>query len=311
MHSKIEQLIAQIGTKPKLLIADDVPANIIMLGELFQDTCQVYMALDGEKAFEIAMDVLPDLILLDINMPKMDGHQLIKKLKNTPATSDIPTIFLTGNNDIESEENAFDEGAVDFITKPIHAKVTKARVFTHLVNKLQSDLLRRATLLDGLTGLYNRLGLNKYLEVFYLDCFREKRPISVLMIDVDFFKRYNDHFGHLQGDECLKQVAQSLNLSVKRPRDIVSRFGGEEFCCVLSNCDLFAAELVASRMCEEIRQLALPHPDSEAAEVVTISIGVASTIPESRQDADKLVGKADEMLYLAKKAGRNSFYSNR
>lgn len=300
------ELTQQLGRRPKLLIVDDVPSIIIQVRELFRDNCEIFMANDGEKAVELAESILPDVILLDINLPGMNGYSVRKELEVNPSTNEIPVIFLTSDSLDLNEELAFDMGAVDFIRKPLNPKVTIARTYTHLVNKIQSDLLRQASRQDGLTKLLNRTGLDDAFERIWLECRRKKVTLSVLMIDIDCFKEYNDSYGHLAGDKCLRLVASTIASVLKRPLDIAARYGGEEFCCLLPDIDLNGAVHVAEAIKTSVFNLALEHSRTKVVDkFVTVSIGAASVIPDSLNEINQLLNYADSLLYKSKESGRN------
>ncbi|MBG6223109.1 MULTISPECIES: diguanylate cyclase [unclassified Janthinobacterium] len=295
---------AREGSRPLLLIVDDQPSNIQVLFDIFKDDCEVCMALSGEAAFAFIEQRQPDLILLDIVMPDIGGFAVCKRIKESARTADIPVIFVTANNDPEEEARGLVAGAVDFIIKPFHATVVKARVKTQLTVKRQADQLRSMAMVDGLTGVANRRRYDAVLEIEWRRAARERKELAVIMIDVDFFKRYNDRFGHLAGDNCLQQVAKALQQRIIRSSDLLARYGGEEFACVLPATGLDGA-LIFSKMLEQwVRALALPHPDSEAAPVVTVSIGVAVGRPSEGGSAAALLAAADAQLYCAKQSGR-------
>jgi len=305
-RKKLAELTQQLGRRPRLLIVDDVPSIIIQVRELFRDNCEIFMANDGEKALELAESVLPDVVLLDINLPGINGYSVLKELEASPNTNDIPVIFLTGDSLDLNEEIAFDMGAVDFIRKPLNSKITIARTYTHLVNKIQSDLLQLASKQDGLTKLLNRSGLDDAFERVWLECRRKKVALSVLMIDIDCFKEYNDTYGHLAGDECLKLVASAISNELKRPLDIAARYGGEEFCCLLPEIDLNGAVHVAQLIRESVFNLVIEHLRTMLPiKRVTVSIGVASFIPDHVHEISHLLSYADSLLYKSKESGRN------
>lgn len=293
-----------VGRKPKLLIVDDQAINIRVLHELFRQECDLLMATDGEQAIALCRSELPDLVLLDIVMPNVDGHEVCRRLKADPLTQDIPIIFLTGQNSAPDEVRGFVLGAVDFISKPIHPIIVRARVKTHLALKLQSDMLRSFALLDGLTGIANRRKFDEDIEMHWRHCRREKRPLSLLLLDVDLFKLYNDRYGHLAGDECLRSLAQSLKLSINRPLDLLARYGGEEFVCILPNTDADGALDMAQNMLAKAHALRIEHLDSDVESIVTISVGAATLIPTDDHNHHDLIFAADKQLYTAKKAGR-------
>ena len=291
----------------RLLIVDDQPINIQVLYRLFADQHQIFMATDGETALQIARHEQPDLILLDWVMPGLDGHDLCKALKNTPETRDIPVLFVTAQQDPDQETRALDVGGVDFITKPINPSAVRARVRTHLTLKFQTDLLKRMAFIDGLTGIFNRRYFDDRLSTEWHRAARHQSSLGVILLDVDDFKLYNDHHGHQAGDECLRAVASCLRQTLKRPGDVVTRYGGEEFACVLPDTDLEGALLVGRKLVQSVRELALPHGHSPVADVVTASAGVAVTRPrpaEGGPGLPQLIAAADAQLYESKHLGR-------
>jgi diguanylate cyclase (GGDEF)-like protein len=296
-----------LKNRPKLLIVDDQSINIRILNELFQEEFDVFMAKDGAQALEKCETLLPDVILLDVVMPVMDGYEVCRKLKASETLADISVIFISSHSNQEEEALGFQVGAVDFIHKPINPVVTRARVLNHLLFKQQSDLLRSLISVDGLTGIANRRKFQTELVPHFLRCAREKQPISVLMIDVDFFKLYNDHYGHPAGDQCLQIIAQTISDTLHRPGDLAARYGGEEFCCLLPNTDKKGAQHLAQLIIQCIRALQIEHAKSTLNPWVTVSIGVASVIPKANLTPDDLVNEADRQLYRAKESGRNQF----
>ncbi|MDI3355049.1 diguanylate cyclase [Pseudomonas sp. UYIF39] len=304
MEQSMETWLPHSFNRPKLLIVDDQPTNIRVLHELFRQDCDVFMATSGEQAISVCQTQLPDLILLDVVMEGMDGHEVCRRLKADPATQGIPIIFITAQQQESDEVLGLELGAVDFITKPINTTIVRARVRTHLTLKLQSDLLRSMALMDGLTGVANRRKFNEDILAAWRLCFREQKPLSLILVDVDYFKRYNDRYGHQAGDDCLKSVAQTLSETVRRPYDLVARYGGEEFACVLPNTVLSGAVEIAERMQERVRTLGIEHSASDVDRVVTISLGVATLTPTRDLEFQALIEAADKQLYEAKNAGR-------
>lgn len=293
-----------LGRKPRLLVVDDQPINIQALYQVFATDCQVLMATDGAKALSLCREQLPDLVLLDVQMPGMDGYEVCAQLKADPQLADLPVIFVTAHQDAEAETRGLTAGAVDFIAKPFNPAVVRARVRTHLVLKLQTDLLRQQAMLDGLTGLFNRRAFDERFEAEFRRARRSKTSLALMMVDVDFFKRYNDHYGHPAGDDCLRGVALALRCGVKRPGDLVCRYGGEEFACVLPETDAAGALHIADLLEQTVRSLATPHATSDIADVVTISVGVAVGMPGEEGSAESMIQLADRQLYLAKSLGR-------
>lgn len=295
--------------RPKLLVVDDQPINIRIINELFRADCDLHMATHGEQAIAVSKTLQPDLILLDIMMDGMDGLEVCRRLKLDPATADIPVIFITAKREEDDEALGLELGAVDYISKPLNSAIVRARVKTHLTLKLQNDYLKGLASLDGLTGIPNRRAFDVRLAQAWSQACREGGTLSLMMIDIDYFKRYNDHFGHVQGDECLRQVAKAIAQSVNRPYDMAARFGGEEFACVLPETTLQGALILAEKIQARISQLAIAHPGSEVSEWVSLSIGVASLQPRVDREPSELIALADQQLYQAKHNGRNQIFS--
>jgi len=293
-----------MSDRPKILIVDDVPENIEVLGEILADGHDILCAFSGREALDLAGEG-PDLILLDVMMPDMDGYETCARLKADAATADIPIIFITAKTSPEDETAGFAAGAVDFITKPVNRATVRARIKTHLTLKRQSDLLRTQAMIDGLTGIANRRYFDERLYAEWRHELRHQLPLALLMIDIDHFKLYNDHYGHQAGDNCLRQVATTLKAGLSRPHDLVARYGGEEFVCLLAECDLEGAITKAEGLRATVAGLAIPHAISPTADIITLSIGVAVTIPMVGTSPDNLIAAADAQLYLAKQAGRN------
>ncbi len=291
--------------RPKILIVDDVPSNIQVLSHILKDDYDIYFAMDGVKALELVVARQPDLVLLDIMMPGMDGYEVCVQIKTNPLTCDIPVIFVSARGEVEDETRGLEAGAIDFITKPISAPIVKARVRNHLLLKHQADLLRRLSFLDGLTGIGNRRRFDEIFVREWRRCMRSGLPLAVIMIDVDHFKAYNDHYGHHSGDECLRVVAALLDGVAQRPGDFAARYGGEEFVCLLPETDTEGAYKVAERLRRAVADRAIPHNASETAPCVTISAGCAAVVPCEGLDPQTLLAEADEELYIAKKSGRN------
>lgn len=293
------------NAKPRILVVDDHAANIQILYQILASDYQVLMATSGTQALNLSLSKKPDLILLDLVMPDIDGYQVCERLKADNATRDIPVMFITAQNDEHAEEKGFDLGAVDFISKPVNPRIVRARVKTHLMLKAQSDLLRSWAYLDGLTGVYNRRFFDERLTAEIGRAGRHQSALSIVMIDVDFFKRYNDHYGHQAGDDCLRQVAQTLKHHLLRSGDHLARYGGEEFVCLLPDTDFAGAMQLATSLRKKIMSLHIPHAQSSVAPYVTVSIGVGSKPQTVHTDAKALLLLADQQLYHAKESGRH------
>lgn len=290
--------------KLMILLVDDLPSNIQMLNETLKDGYHLFFATTGKDALRIASEAPPDLILLDIVMPDMDGYEVCKALKSDPLLRDIPVIFITAVCMEADEEIALELGAVDYITKPFNPSIVRLRVRNHIELKRQRDVLSRLSSLDGLTGVPNRRSLDAVMEREWRRGTRSSRPISMVMIDIDFFKPYNDTCGHLAGDDCLKAVAKALQGSLGRAGDLLGRYGGEEFLAVLPDTDREGALAVAQSIHESIAALDIDHPSSPIKRI-TVSLGVATACARKDQDYSVLLHTADQALYQAKQEGRN------
>jgi diguanylate cyclase (GGDEF)-like protein len=297
--------VRQAGSKPKILVADDTPSNIALLNLVLGKEHELLCASNGIEALAVAQAEHPDLIILDALMPELDGFAACARLKDDPATADIPIIFITALDQETDEARALELGAMDFISKPISPVAVQARVRNCLDLKRQRDLLDRLSFTDGLTGIANRRRFDQVLEQEWKRAARARGQISLWILDVDQFKRFNDAVGHLAGDDCLRRIAACVAAGVHRSSDLVARYGGEEFAGVLPDTDPDGAGAVALRIRREVQALAIPHPDSEIAKVVTASVGVATARPWPQAGPDRLVDAADRALYRAKELGRN------
>lgn len=297
--------------RAKILVVDDVPSNIQAMSMLLKGDYDVYVATNGEKAIELCRTKQPDLALLDVMMPGLDGYEVCTQLKTDALTRDIPVIFITARHEVADETRGLEVGAIDFISKPFSAPIVQARVRNHLQMKRQADQLRRLSFIDGLTGIANRRHFDDMLEKAWRRCSRAGMPMSLIMADVDYFKAFNDHYGHQAGDDCLKTVATLLAGQVGRPDDLMARFGGEEFVCLLSGTDEAGAREVGERMLAAVRDARLPHAASPVAPHVTLSLGIASARPQTATASGALLGLADTLLYQVKTDGRNGLRSGK
>jgi diguanylate cyclase (GGDEF)-like protein len=304
LDTPMDSLLDSSHGKPRLLVVDDQPINIQVMHQIFGGDYQVFMATCGAQALSICQSNPPDLVLLDIVMPEMDGFEVCSQLKANDATCNIPVIFVTSHTDAAQETHGLSLGAVDFIAKPVNPAVVRARVKTQLTLKFQSDLLRKLVFLDGLSGVFNRRYFDQQLGVEWARSTRSSSPLSAIMIDVDHFKLFNDHYGHQAGDDCLRQIAVTLKTCLKRPGDLVARYGGEEFACILPDTSFGDAMSLASELERKVRSLSIPHAQSSVTGVITVSVGVATRTVDSTDDAAALIGLADSQLYDAKQSGR-------
>ena len=291
--------------KQIVLIVDDMTANIEVLDGVLGEEYEILFATNGKDAVEIATDNQPDIILLDVVMPDMDGYEVCARLKANHQTQDIPVIFITAMNQEEEESKGLNAGGIDYITKPIRPSIVKARVRNHLELKRYRDHLKELSSLDGLTGIANRRKFNEWLDHEWRRARRNQTPIALLIMDIDYFKPYNDHYGHIAGDDCLKRVAEILKETARRPADLLARYGGEEFVLLLPETDRAGALRVAEQFRQRMRIANISHEFSHAAPYVTLSIGIGATIPSDSQSSDELIESADKCLYAAKEKGRN------
>jgi diguanylate cyclase (GGDEF)-like protein len=291
---------------PIVLIVDDMSANITILTNLLRDDYRLKIAKDGEKALEICRSGEKiDLILLDVEMPGMSGYEVCKELKHDPVTNNIPIIFVTAKSDVMDEAYGLNLGAVDYISKPFHPTIVKIRVKNHVALKRKSDLLEELSMYDGLSHIPNRRYFDETYSKAFQECKREKIPMALIMIDVDHFKQFNDHYGHGQGDACLIKVAKVLNTTLNRGGDFVARYGGEEFVALLRNIDEAGARKIAEKLLQSVRDLRIMHEYSSTSEYVTISIGMTHCDEWIDISPSELLKKADDALYIAKESGRN------
>jgi len=296
----------EMQNKPAtVLVVDDAPSNLVILTESLRSEFDVRIATSGAEALRLVEEIPPDLILLDILMPDMDGYEVCRRLKANAGTSNIPVIFLTAKGDVADETMGLAIGAVDYIIKPVSIPIVLARVRTHVELKRRGDLLENLSMRDGLTGIANRRRFDDCLGRAWRQALRNATPLSVIMSDIDQFKAYNDTYGHLAGDECLRSVAATLAGTLKRPGDLAARYGGDEFAMVLEDTVLAGATHLAETMRLAVASLELVHRDSGVASMVTLTMGVASAVPRPGQDPAALLRLADYKLYEAKLAGRN------
>ena len=291
--------------RQRLLIVDDVPGNLTLLGETFSPDYEVAVATDGERALELTRRDPPDLILLDVVMPGLDGFELCKRLKEDAITQPVPLIFITSKRDPANEELGLSLGAADYIVKPFHLPVVRARVKTHLELKRKNDMLEELAMRDGLTALPNRRAFDHRLKEEWSRCRRHGDVLGCIMLDVDDFKRFNDLYGHRLGDECLRSVTAGLATSLLRSSDFVARYGGEEFVALLPSTTDDGLAQTAERLRAAIEALEIPHARSRAAEVVTLSLGATLCDPGDGGHPLDCVEAADRCLYRAKAQGRN------
>jgi diguanylate cyclase (GGDEF)-like protein len=314
-----------------ILVVDDRPENLLVLEGLLEDLpCNIVKASSGNEALGLMLEYDFALVLLDVQMPEMDGFETAALMRSREITRNIPIVFVTA---LYKEQKyifkGYEIGAVDYLFKPIEAVILRSKVNVFLeLNKQKLQLKEQAdsikskleelqelqetnkelqslSMIDGLTKIPNRRSFDENIKKIWKDSIRNDTQISIIIIDIDFFKAYNDHYGHLQGDDCLIKVAQRLMNSIKRPRDVVARYGGEEFAVILPETDLEGANFVAETIRMNIEGLQIPHEYSHVSPYVTISLGVYSNNPNSSSLLEQYMAKADAALYYAKSMGRN------
>ena len=326
-----------------LLVVDDNPDNLRVLSTMLErQGHQVRKALDGSMAITAVRSLPPDLILLDIKMPGISGYEICSLLKSEPRTQQIPIIFISVLRDVDDIVKAFMVGGVDYITKPFKLEEVLARVSYQLMiqhlqaqlqeqnqqlrvqnQHLQQEILARTqaeialqkmnqrlqtlACTDSLTEIANRRYFDEYFHQMWLQMARDRKPLSLILCDLDYFKSYNDTYGHLAGDTCLRISAQAIAQALRRPGDLVGRYGGEEFAVVLPDTDLDGATQVARNIHSEFERLELPHERSPINKSVTCSMGISSQIPYYLLSPEALLSAADQALYRAKQTGRNTF----
>lgn len=289
----------------KILIVDDTRLNIKIMTDILADDYKIFCATSGKQALDIVMSQEIDLILLDIIMPEMDGYEVCRRLKSDQLSQNIPIIFISAMTNIEDETNGLEMGAIDYIFKPVSSPILKARVKNHLELKRARDILEKQSHIDGLTGIANRRYFDDRFDKEWRRALCKGDILSLVYIDIDYFKKYNDYYGHLAGDDCLKKVGSTLKDSLQRVEYLVARYGGEEFVIVLpSTCQADAAR-VGEKVRSNIECLKVAHQRSEVSEYVTVSVGIATVIPEENIIPASLLEQADKALYQAKRQGRN------
>jgi two-component system chemotaxis family response regulator WspR len=319
--------------KVRVLLVDDqliiVEAVRRMLSD--QPDIEFHYVTDAAQALQTALQLQPTVILQDLVMPGIDGFGVIKLYRDEEALRHVPVIVLSAKEDPKLKAHSFVTGANDYMVKLPDKLELLARIRYHSgahISRLQRDQafrflresqkqladanieLQKLAALDGLTGIANRRRFDDAMRIEWQRGQRDKKPLTLLMCDVDFFKRYNDSFGHLAGDLCLKKVAAVLTEHLKRPADLAARYGGEEFAIILPETPLTGALIVAESCRRHLEQLAIENPQADTEfSTVTMSIGVASVVPSASSGVEELIQQADQALYAAKRGGRNRVVS--
>ncbi|WP_185969258.1 diguanylate cyclase [Aliiglaciecola sp. M165] len=309
-NSKLLETLAILDSKTPIeddkntiLVVDDEDIDLKILNSILSPKYNVVLMRSGNEAIAYCVNTPPDLVLLDLHMPEVEGTLICKLLRHHKKTEHIPIIFITASDEHESQDACWEAGCVDFVNKPIVKSTLLHRVKAHLNAKLTTDKLRKNTFLDGLTGVYNRRYLDNKLESELQYAASGMEPLHFMMIDVDLFKQFNDSFGHLAGDQALKLVAHAISLHCQRPSDSLARFGGEEFGVLLPNTNRHLALKIGQKILHQVFSLQLTNPNSEYG-VLTVSIGIAE-LPQNSSSIEEVIAIADKNLYEAKRHGKN------
>ncbi|HCE2133709.1 TPA: diguanylate cyclase [Vibrio parahaemolyticus] len=296
-------------SNPEILIVDDDSSVVIALHKVLQDLGRIRFAATGAQALDMIKDDRPDIILLDVELPDINGIELCLMLKENVLTFNIPVLFITSKIETGFEEKVFDAGASDYIVKPLTPRVVAARVQTHLAYHQALVQLKKLARTDSLSGLANRMAFDEQLDSEFKRTRRQQEPLSIVMIDIDEFKKYNDHFGHVAGDDCIRLIGRELNKITKRPADVVVRYGGEEFALLLPNTDQNGALTLINHLMIAITALSIQHAPQAISPIVTVSVGFTTLEPLSCNigsvSATDIVEIADQALYKSKHEGRN------
>ncbi|NJL43052.1 MAG: PleD family two-component system response regulator [Pseudanabaena sp. SU_2_4] len=293
-----------------LLVDDDPLIGMQLRYYMEMEGYTVVEASNGQDGLDIYTKLHPDLVLLDALMPVLNGFEFCTKLAEYTVTERVPILMLSSLEDRESVDRAFAAGVADYVTKPFQWAILRQQVRhaieqAQLLKKLEeaNQRLEQLAILDGLTQVANRRRFDEYLAQSWRCMSRERSPLSLIMLDVDFFKSYNDTYGHQAGDACLKKIARAISDTVHRPFDLVARYGGEEFVVVLPNTPLAGATQVAAQIHKKVKDLDIPHRGSAIADRVTLSLGISGVVPHPEIVPESLLIEADRALYQAKKEG--------
>jgi len=316
-----------VRAEPRILIVDDDAVSVRLLAHILTGLARIQVTTKASEALALVLSGQPDLVLLDIEMPELDGFALCEQIRQQPGGDQTLVLFVTSHGEEALEVRALAAGAIDFIHKPVRREIVRSRVSNYLALKRQTDELMRLSMEDGLTGVANRRAYDRLIDQEYARASRTGDSLALLICDVDHFKAYNDTYGHVAGDACLQEIASILRARTRRAGDVVARYGGEEFAVIMPRCSLSEAQAISASMLEAIRDRQIAHAGSPTASCVTMSIGVNAIVPSERSAADRrptgapdghtlqtdvltFIQQTDNALYRAKQAGRNRIESH-
>ncbi len=292
--------------KQRLLIVDDATENTELLAQTLNKNYELLIANNGKDALALTQTTpRPDMILLDLSMPGMNGYDVSKEIHLEESTKDIPIIFLTTMNDIENDVYELNTGAVDFISKPFDLKDVEEKIRNHLALQSFQDMLNQTSDIDALTQISNRRRFDETLAIETRKAKRMKTALSIIMIDVDYFRFYNELYGFEEGNACLQEIAFNLKKPLRRAGDLIARWSGQRFVCLLPDTDSKGAFHVANNLSQTISNLKIPHQSSPIEKIITISLGVATGTDTIANSYDNLLDGAQIALHNAKQSGRN------
>ena len=332
MNEAYNSEVAVKHHKITVLLIDDqaMIAEAVRRALSSEEDISFHYCQDPTKALKYALEINPTVILQDLVMPEIDGLTMLRHFREDKTCSKTPIIVLSTSEDATTKSDAFKLGANDYLVKLPDKIELIARIRYHsqaYINQLERDeafraleesreqlaranrSLQKLSSHDSLTGIANRRFFDETLKKEWKSSLRSKTPISLVMLDIDFFKLYNDHYGHQGGDNCLKKVARGLDSALHRETDFLARYGGEEFSAVLPNTDLKGALRVAEEMRLAVKALRIEHAKSKVSDIVSISLGVSSEIPQLGSEPEILIAAADQALYKAKENGRDRVMS--
>ncbi len=289
----------------RVLVVGDVPENVEKLNSILSEEYKMLFATNGPNCLKIVQTEKPDIVIMDIRIPDMDDFQLCLELRLNAGDEELPIMFIEDNDSDEDEEFGINLRFVDYITKPIKPAIIKLRVRNQLELKLYRGFFKEMSARDVLTNINNRQRFDECITKEWKRAIRSGFSLSLIIIDIDYLKKFNDNYGRVAGDDCLRRVAQSIKKSLTRVTDMVARYSGEEFCCILPETGYEGAFLLAQKIKDAISALKIQHEHSLANPYISISSGVATILPDNKTAFSKLIDEADRCLSQAKQEGRN------